>query len=57
MMAAAVSAMGMAAITSGTASTMTVGERMTPISEMTPIMAPRSSEPESPMKMLAGAKL
>ena len=30
---------------------------MTPMSEMTPIMAPKSSEPESPMKMLAGAKL
>ncbi len=36
---------------------MTVGERMTPMSEMTPIASARSSEPESPMKMLAGAKL
>ena len=56
-MAAPVSAMGMAAITMGTAITMTVGERMTPMSEMMPIMAPSISEPESPMKMLAGAKL
>ena len=49
--------MGMAAITSGTASTITVGERITPMSEITPSMAPSMSEPESPMKMLAGVKL